>query len=70
MVLVVMVVTVLVVMVVTVLVVAMMVVTLVVVVMVVVAVVPGNYRWFYCQSCPTLVQWSRSIVHLEGLGPN
>ena len=56
-------------MVVTVLVVAMMVVTLVVVVMVVVAVVPGNYRWFYCQSCPTLVQWSRSIVHLEGLGP-
>ena len=56
---------VLVVMVVVVLVVAMMVVTLVVVV----AVVPGNYRWFYCQSCPTLVQWSRSIVHLEGLGP-
>ena len=45
------------------------VVVLVVVVMVVVAVVPGNYRWFYCQSCPTLVQWSRSIVHLEGLGP-
>ena len=51
----------------TVLVVAMMV---VVVVMVVVAVVPGNYRWFYCQSCPTLVQWSRSMVHQEGLGPN
>ena len=58
---------VLVVMVVTVLVVAMMVVVLVVLV---VAVVPGNYRWFYCQSCPTLVQWSRSIVHQEGLGPN
>ena len=68
-------------MVVTVLVVAMMVLVLVVVVMVlvvlmvlvvvmvVVAVVPGNYRWFYCQSCPTLVQWSRSIVHQEGLGP-
>ena len=67
----------------TVLVVAMMVVVLVVVVMVVVvlvvlvvlvmvvvAVVPGNYRWFYCQSCPTLVQWSRSMVHQEGLGPN
>ena len=56
-------------MVVTVLVVVMMVV-LVAVVMVVVAVVPGNYRWFYCQSCPTLVQWSRSMVHQEGLGPN
>ena len=59
-------------MVVTVLVVAMMVVTLVVVVvavMVVVAVVPGNYRWFYCQSCPTLVQGSQSMVHQEGLGP-
>ena len=56
----------------TVLVVAMMVVVLVMVVlvMVVVAVVPGNYRWFYCQSCPTLVQWSRSMVHQEGLGPN
>ena len=58
----------------TVLAVAMMVVVLVVVVMevvvmVVVVVVPGNYRWFYCQSCPTLVQWSRSIVHQEGLGP-
>ena len=56
----------------TVLVVAMMVVAMMVVVLVVlvVAVVPGNYRWFYCQSCPTLVQWSRSMVHQEGLGPN
>ena len=53
-------------------VVAMMVVAMMVVVLVVlvVAVVPGNYRWFYCQSCPTLVQWSRAMVHQEGLGPN